>query len=649
MKTHRIIYFATCLLGCAAELGVESENADRELSASTSRGRLVQVFDSSGIRAMAYDARGLVTSSTRTLASGLGGAEYTYSTTYDRANRPLTVIYPGAGLTLTHGYDRAGRPQEVNHGNTPLVSSMGYTALGQPVAMKYGDNTIRRWTYYARDHRPQTIETRNSGGTALETLTYVYDDDGNVTEQTVDRPGEMVVRGYGYDALHRLVSVTEGQSTKPYRYDAVGNLVGFEQTNQVYADAAHAHAVSRVTGRGDYGYDANGNLTGAPGSRVIRYNAYNYPTHVGTQVEINNGTATRFIYDGDNTRVRKVDTTGTTTYIGNQVVHLQGNTTTTTNYVDIAGMRVAELGATTRYYHNDHLGSPSLITSGGAVTGKIIYDPFGTRRQDTSNARYTFNGKEETAGYYDYGARQYDPTIGRFISPDSVIPDPTNPQALNRYSYVYNNPLGYTDPTGHWPDWLDKASDWVRRRVFGVKSADEKMAEWGDALENGVGPRPSSLTDASRSDAIAAYEVGNAPMPATVWDAMNPAERGVYILTVLGMASGGGGVYRNIAPLEDARTLGLPRPPGTNGRPLVFVMNPSSNRQVGWFDRGSMTEFRFSPASADHAIPHWDVRTWSYTGQFRTRLMSTGWRNMGLDGQYWLWGATTFRYGGGKQ
>ncbi len=49
----------------------------------------------------------------------------------------------------------------------------------------------------------------------------------------------------------------------------------------------------------------------------------------------------------------------------------------------------------------------------------------------------------------DYGARWYDPGLGRFLSPDTIIPDPTNPQSLNRYSYVYNNPLKYRDPSGH--------------------------------------------------------------------------------------------------------------------------------------------------------------------------------------------------------
>jgi RHS repeat-associated protein len=61
-----------------------------------------------------------------------------------------------------------------------------------------------------------------------------------------------------------------------------------------------------------------------------------------------------------------------------------------------------------------------------------------------------FTGQRlDSTGLYYYGARYYDPSIGRFISPDSIIPDPYNPQSLNRYSYCLNNPLKYTDPTGH--------------------------------------------------------------------------------------------------------------------------------------------------------------------------------------------------------
>ncbi|MBU0493168.1 MAG: hypothetical protein KKA73_26840, partial [Chloroflexi bacterium] len=63
--------------------------------------------------------------------------------------------------------------------------------------------------------------------------------------------------------------------------------------------------------------------------------------------------------------------------------------------------------------------------------------------------RFTGQLEESTIGLYDYGARFYDPLLGRFVSADTVVPEPGNPQAFNRYSYVLNNPLRYTDPSGH--------------------------------------------------------------------------------------------------------------------------------------------------------------------------------------------------------
>jgi RHS repeat-associated protein len=61
-----------------------------------------------------------------------------------------------------------------------------------------------------------------------------------------------------------------------------------------------------------------------------------------------------------------------------------------------------------------------------------------------------FTGQRlDSTGLYYYGARYYDATIGRFISADSIVQSPTNPQTLNRYSYALNNPLKYVDPTGH--------------------------------------------------------------------------------------------------------------------------------------------------------------------------------------------------------
>jgi len=102
------------------------------------------------------------------------------------------------------------------------------------------------------------------------------------------------------------------------------------------------------------------------------------------------------------------------------------------------------------YVHTDHLGSTSVTS--GAQSGNIRYFPYGATRSGAVATAYKFTGQrlDDSTGLYYYGARYYDAALGRFIQADSIVPNPGNPQALNRYSYVYNNPLRYVDPTGHW-------------------------------------------------------------------------------------------------------------------------------------------------------------------------------------------------------
>ena len=111
---------------------------------------------------------------------------------------------------------------------------------------------------------------------------------------------------------------------------------------------------------------------------------------------------------------------------------------------------------------SDHLGGTIRVLNGSftALDG-MRYKPYGEDR-DTGTAlvtdrKFTGQTEDEAAGLYWYASRAYDPAIGRFVSPDPIVPAPGNPQSLNRYSYVYNNPLKFVDPTGRSAEWFDKA------------------------------------------------------------------------------------------------------------------------------------------------------------------------------------------------
>jgi RHS repeat-associated protein len=123
--------------------------------------------------------------------------------------------------------------------------------------------------------------------------------------------------------------------------------------------------------------------------------------------------------------------------------------------------KAAEAIGAIYYYHSDHLGSSNVVTDqAGAQVQYCEYAPYGSLAANSviaspegakqSYISHFFTGKElDATGLYYYGARYYDPEIGRFISADTIVQAPFNPQTLNRYSYCGNNPINYVDPTGH--------------------------------------------------------------------------------------------------------------------------------------------------------------------------------------------------------
>jgi len=168
---------------------------------------------------------------------------------------------------------------------------------------------------------------------------------------------------------------------------------------------------------------------------------------------VSGATSASLAYDGDGNRVLRQDPTGLTVNVGAVEVEISGAQRLTTTYYFVGGQRIAMRKAGVVYYlHGDHLGSASLATdAGGAKMSEMRYTPFGETRFGDAPTDRRFTGQREEAGIglYDYGARFYLVSVGRFVSSDTIIPDLAKPQSLNRYSYVNNNPLKYIDPTGH--------------------------------------------------------------------------------------------------------------------------------------------------------------------------------------------------------
>jgi RHS repeat-associated protein len=123
------------------------------------------------------------------------------------------------------------------------------------------------------------------------------------------------------------------------------------------------------------------------------------------------------------------------------------------------------------YYHTDHLGSTRLVTNESKnIVSATTYHPYGEPNAEEGTEEYLFTGKEQdVTGFYYYGARYYDPEIGRFLTGDPLKGERREPQTLNRYAYCLNNPLKYIDPTG-----MEEES----------KSAQQKVEEVFESLQD---------------------------------------------------------------------------------------------------------------------------------------------------------------------
>lgn len=122
-------------------------------------------------------------------------------------------------------------------------------------------------------------------------------------------------------------------------------------------------------------------------------------------------------------------------------------------YVKHEGQLVARknFDGTTYFYQDDHLGSTSVITdNSGNIIENTSYSPYGEELSggNLDVKGYTSQFDDEATGQMYYGARYYKPEVGLFVNGDSVISNLYNPQGLNRYAYVLNNPYKYVDPDG---------------------------------------------------------------------------------------------------------------------------------------------------------------------------------------------------------
>ena len=451
---------------------------------STTVGYLGTVFASSSnaTTSYSYDSHGNITNETLSVSTT---TSYFTTKIYDLLGRVTNISYPD-GADIKYTYNDAGfletvEKKESGEGSfTDVITNFTYGASGLPTTINYQNGVTTTNTYDIDQLYRLTNKLTSISGNNLQNIAYTYDAVGNITQLTdTSNTSTSKTLILAYDNLYRLTSAsttTVATNTsgyvQTYTYNLIGNITNKSDVGDYSydgTDKANPHAATDINGT-TYAYDDNGNLT-SDGTRTITWNYNNWPTDV-----VISGATTSFTYDYQGNRIKKSTSTSSVTYI-NQFYELEGNKKRKYLYGDTDVYAIVEQDGTSSpvvvNIHPDHLSGMSILTdASGSQVELIDYYPFGESRLDetdpsasSSPRKYTGQELDEETALYYYGARYYNPKIGRFVSVDpaflligmqgfeanygkSLEKLLSNPQEFNSYSYVRNNPYRYIDPNG---------------------------------------------------------------------------------------------------------------------------------------------------------------------------------------------------------
>jgi RHS repeat-associated protein len=294
---------------------------------------------------------------------------------------------------------------------------------------------------------------------------------GNVY-QTANKLDDSRTQNFLYDHLNRVLQAnTNGPNWgQSFQIDPWGNLTNVSAVTgkTLYGGFNAAPANTKNQLASAFSYDAAGNTLSDPRGNALTFDAEN---RIATDAGVT------YTYDGDGERVEK--SSGTLYWGGGSgddalaESDLSGNISA--EYIFFNGQRVARVdrpSSKVHYFLDDHLGSSRMLvtqltSSTVTVEEDLDYTPYGTVANGTPVDHYEFNGKERDSesNLDEFGARYYASPFGRFMTPDWAA-KPTdvpyanfgNPQSLNLYSYVQNNPTTLGDPDGHCCEDEAKAS-----------------------------------------------------------------------------------------------------------------------------------------------------------------------------------------------
>ncbi len=415
-------------------------------------------------------------------------------------DQPWTLYAP-SGESVTIAYDQEGA-NTLTAGGTTLIDAIGYNERGQLTLLSRANGAPDTTLLYhgaGSNFRLNKILHGGEGGTLPDFIygATQYDPAGNLLGMQMKVNAATESYSFGYDALNRLTTANlTGAGTAnysyTYSYNELGNITSRTGTDPDlltygYGDRAASGQIPAMTGGPQavtyvdvsgtandwrYDYDARGNLDGKYAGTTLTHD-YTFDVEGRLASVRTNNETTTFFYDADGQRVMtaRPASDGTVVYTPfpdyEREVTAGGAVRERTTY-SVAGQMVAVRSAGALYYtYGDHLGSVvAMSNTAGVITANSLthYDPFGNYRTwPGSNVNPLISDRGFTGHVHDntgayptqnlgliyMNARYYLPEIGRFISPDSIVPEPANPQSYNRFAYAGNRPINFTDPTGH--------------------------------------------------------------------------------------------------------------------------------------------------------------------------------------------------------
>ncbi|MDX8430654.1 MAG: RHS repeat-associated core domain-containing protein [Candidatus Algichlamydia australiensis] len=476
----------------------------------TPTGNQAQIIKPDGVKIKkTYDGKQRLT----TLTSSDHTISYRYA--YDTRDR-LKKVYDHGNLILKRNYDHQDRlieEQFINH----YTIKKTYDLYDRPTTLTYPDHKKATFTYDPYhlkqahfNNLTQTYDLYDQNGHLLQetlpaglgTQTHTYNPLGRETARTSPYQTETYTQ---FDQANNLLARTYNRADTTYTYDPLNQLLTENDTTYTYDTHYNRHTKNETpytlntlnqitkTPQTTYTYDPNGNLI-QKNTTHYTYDALDRLIAIQTPA-----TKTTYTYDPFHRRL----TANNSSYIYDnqkEIGQIQQNTLIQRRLLNPT--TPSEIDATILYEIENQTYIPlhsidgnitALYTPNGDLQHQFTYTAFGEQTLPSTHP-WTYQSKrEDPTGLIYFGARYYDPTLGRFLTPDPA----GYTDSYNTYAYLLNRPFYYQDPTGKWliaiPLGIEAAA--VIKAV--ICSAAVAIAAWGaneavDYVNNRIDGAPAT-------------------------------------------------------------------------------------------------------------------------------------------------------------